>query len=78
MTQATTKMMKMMKSRKKSVLWITVILVLKLPRVHRIAPIARLMIKGLKQPEANSAEAMSPDHVCTNTIFYIVYTQIPF
>ena len=34
--------------------------------------------QGTEQPEANSAEAMSPDHLCTNTIFYIVYTQISF
>ena len=34
--------------------------------------------QGTEQPEANSAEAMSPDHVCTNTIFYMVYTWISF
>ena len=34
--------------------------------------------QGTEQPEANSTEAMSPDHVCTNTIFYIVYTQMSF
>ena len=34
--------------------------------------------QGTEQPEANSTEAMSPDHVYTNTIFYIVYTRISF
>ena len=68
MTQATTKMMKMMKSRKKSVLRITVILVLKLPRVHGIAPIARLMIKGL------SSQKQTAQKPCPLTM----YVQAPF